>query len=1192
MGLAGYVAGQAVPTITADHTENVSGATDLDISWDKPVTGFEVGDVTVSGVVPAVSNLNTAFSNTFQSQIQGDPIVAQKFTAGGGNADHTLKRVEIDVVSLSTDVTVTINAVSDDGNPGNVVHTLMNPAILTGFTIKTFTAPANAMLTPDTEYFIVFDGSSGLTNLNLSDVGTQDVGAASGWSIDNRYLHKNNGSWAGAATGEDAIRIAIIADTGITPEVGTITNFSAVSSTSYTATYTPPGPNKIGTDEISIAAGVAQDLDGNDNTAIDVLTITYDTELGTITLSETTRTVNEGGTATYTVVLDGQPTHIVDVRITSGNTDAVTVSPATLVFDTNNWATPQTVTVTGVNDADGDDATVTISHAATSVDNTYAISDAGTVSVTVTDVNAAPSVPSLTEAANAPGGVSYGSNTVTIAAAIAAGDALLTAASTDPDGDAVTYSLEAVAPSGTGLLDTLGIDASSGIITLKVALTAADNDRHAFKVIASDGDLSAETATQVLAIDIPPNVAPSVPTLTEAATAPDGVSYGNDVLTISATIAVDDALLTAASTDPEGEPVTYRLEAVAPSGAGLLDTLGIDATSGIITLKVALTAADNDRHAFKVIASDGDLSAETATQVLAIDIPPNVAPSVPTLTEAATAPDGVSYGNDMLTIAEDVAINDALLTAESIDPEGENVTYRLEAVAPSGAGLLDTLGIDASSGIITLKVDLTAADNDRHAFKVVASDGDLSAETATQVLAIDIPPNEAPSVPALTEAANAPDGVSYGSNTVTIAAAIAINDALLTAESIDPEGEPVMYSLEAVAPSGAGLLDTLGIDATSGIITLKVDLTAADNDRHAFKVVASDGDLSAETATQILEIDIPPNEAPSVPALMEAATAPDGVSYGNETVTIAANVAVGDALITAASTDPEGEPVTYRLEAVAPSGAGLLDTLGIDATSGIITLKVALTAADNGTHTFKVVASDGDLMAETVTQTLAIDIGESTIGNVAPSIPALMEAANAPEGVGYGNETVTIAADVAVDDALLTAESTDPEGEPVTYSLEAVAPSGAELLDTLAIDASTGIITLKVALTASDNGTHTFKVVASDGDLMAETVTQTLAIAIDDDEVVEPPLGLSDADGYAVYPNPVGGNESLRILAAQSGDRVEMVDLEGHLLISRTLRSGNEQLSVANLPAGAYLVIITPANGNATKSTVLRFVRE
>lgn len=56
-----------------------------------------------------------------------------------------------------------------------------------------------------------------------------------------------------------------------------------------------------------------------------------------------------GTTRTFTVVLNSPPTANVNIPLASSDTQAGTVSPASLTFTTVNWNTPQTVTVTGVN---------------------------------------------------------------------------------------------------------------------------------------------------------------------------------------------------------------------------------------------------------------------------------------------------------------------------------------------------------------------------------------------------------------------------------------------------------------------------------------------------------------------------------------------------------------------------------------------------------------------------------------------------------------------------------------------------------------------------------------------------------------------------------------------------------------------------------------------------------------------------
>jgi hypothetical protein len=99
-------------------------------------------------------------------------------------------------------------------------------------------------------------------------------------------------------------------------------------------------------------------------------------------------TTEAGGTATFTVVLNTQPTTDVVFDVVSNDTGEGTVSPSTLTFTNANWDSAQTVTVTGVDDAidDGDVVfTVTVSvNAAASDDDYDALADAD-VSVTNTD---------------------------------------------------------------------------------------------------------------------------------------------------------------------------------------------------------------------------------------------------------------------------------------------------------------------------------------------------------------------------------------------------------------------------------------------------------------------------------------------------------------------------------------------------------------------------------------------------------------------------------------------------------------------------------------------------------------------------------------------------------------------------------------------------------------------------------------
>jgi len=85
-------------------------------------------------------------------------------------------------------------------------------------------------------------------------------------------------------------------------------------------------------------------------------------------------TTEDGGTAIFTIALAvKRPTADVTITISSSDPTEGTVSPASLTFTPDNWTTPQTVTITGIDDAlaDGDVAYTVITHPAVSSDPVY-----------------------------------------------------------------------------------------------------------------------------------------------------------------------------------------------------------------------------------------------------------------------------------------------------------------------------------------------------------------------------------------------------------------------------------------------------------------------------------------------------------------------------------------------------------------------------------------------------------------------------------------------------------------------------------------------------------------------------------------------------------------------------------------------------------------------------------------------------
>lgn len=81
-----------------------------------------------------------------------------------------------------------------------------------------------------------------------------------------------------------------------------------------------------------------------------------DDSAGVLVSAVTGQATEAGGAAAFTVTLRSQPTAEVTLPIASRDPTQATVAPAALVFTATNWNAPQTVRVTGVDDAHADGA--------------------------------------------------------------------------------------------------------------------------------------------------------------------------------------------------------------------------------------------------------------------------------------------------------------------------------------------------------------------------------------------------------------------------------------------------------------------------------------------------------------------------------------------------------------------------------------------------------------------------------------------------------------------------------------------------------------------------------------------------------------------------------------------------------------------------------------------------------------------
>ena len=125
---------------------------------------------------------------------------------------------------------------------------------------------------------------------------------------------------------------------------------------------------------VTTSAATSADSKYNSLNPPDIQVTCTDDDVAGITVSAISGNTREDGTtATFTIVLNTEPTADVTIDVESSNTAEGTVSPASVTFTSANWNTPQTITVTGVDDAvaDGNQTYTIIIHPAVSTDTNY-----------------------------------------------------------------------------------------------------------------------------------------------------------------------------------------------------------------------------------------------------------------------------------------------------------------------------------------------------------------------------------------------------------------------------------------------------------------------------------------------------------------------------------------------------------------------------------------------------------------------------------------------------------------------------------------------------------------------------------------------------------------------------------------------------------------------------------------------------
>ena len=406
-----------------------------------------------------------------------------------------------------------------------------------------------------------------------------------------------------------------------------------------------------------------------------------------VSISESTLTIDEGGSDTYTLVLDSEPSADVTVTISGHSGTDVSLSDTELDFTPGNWDTAQTVTVTAGQDDDAAaDTDVTLTHTVTGASE-YAAIDAAAiprVSVTITEDDSP--------------GVSIEPTTLTIDEG--SSDTYTVALNTQPSAD-VTVTISGHTGTDVSLSDTeLDFTPGNWGTSQTVTVTAGeDDDATADTDVTLTHAVTGASEYAAIADDVVPSVLVKI---TENDSA--GVSISESTLTIDE--GGSDTYTVVLDTEPSAD-VTVTISGHSGTDVSLFDT-ELDFTPGNwgTSQTVTVTAGQDDDA-----VSDADVTlthtvsgASEYAAIAATDVPRVVV----TITENDSA--GVSISESTLTIDE--GGSDTYTVVLDTEPSAD-VTVTISGHSGTDVSLSDTeLDFTPGNWGTSQTVTVTAGEDD------------------------------------------------------------------------------------------------------------------------------------------------------------------------------------------------------------------------------------------------------------------------------------------------------------------------------------------------------------------------------------------------------------------------------------------------------------------------------------------------
>ena len=807
-------------------TSNLSGATTngaftATFTFSEDVTGFTAASIAANNA--SVSNFAASSASVYTATITPSsdgtvtvdvPANAAQDAAGNNSTAATQFSTSFDGTAPSVAITSNLSGATTNGA---FTATFTFSEDVTGFTaasiaatnagVSNFAASSasvyTATITPSSDGTVTVDVPANAAQDaagNNSTAATQfstsfDATAPSVIITSDAAGSITNGAFTATFTFSEGVTGFKAAD--VATNNANVSNFSATSALVYTATITPSSDGSV---TVDVAANVAQDLAGNNNTAAEQFTIENDGSTPSVTITANTiaEVINSEFTATFTFSEDVTGFEPTDISAINASVSAFQVVSASVY----------TALISPVNDGE-----VAINVAADAAEDSAGNRNSAAATFTLDYDAKAPTLISSTPQNNA-NDVAVSRLTVELrfdeAVDIVGGDIQLINVSSDQ----VVETLSLLSNSVTKV---------SSIITINFASLLEENQQYRL-IVDSDSVIDiAGNAWQGLSGDSLIFI-----------TANEPPSANNDEVTIDedSEIAID-VLVNDREEEDDLDVASLSIDTAPLNGNAIVNT-----QTGIVTYTPTANFNGSDSFTYTVADTQGSVSD-----------PATVAITVNPINDAPVA------ANDAVSIEEEQQLAITILENDTDVDESSNLESNI--IDPTSI----VIEVQPGSGEVTIVDEATAQENselqvgqviyipdvnffgaDTFSYTVKDTLGAVS-NTATVTVSVG-GVNDAP-------VANDDNATTNEDETVVIA---------VTANDTDSEGE---IDTQSVTIAQQGQLGNATVDGNTGEITYTPNLNKFGTDTLRYSVKDSEGLLSnlATVTIEILPVNDAPQAA-------------------------------------------------------------------------------------------------------------------------------------------------------------------------------------------------------------------------------------------------------------------------------------------------------------------------------------------